>query len=242
MALCPAPDPKRRAPNTDGLIPLAAALPDWIPDMAETYLRHVDCGIPLRRIAQAKGVHASTVLRQVRKLELRRDDPLMDEALSHIAHVYFSVPTPQAKEASLMQSSNLKPAEDSQIKREARRILRRLCEKDAYLLVAPHLDMPAVFRDLPDGARRRIATVKRDVARAFVLQDWIEGSAVGTLTRYKITAVGRAALKRLLAKDAPDGGFQDQHRVYGERDVMEADNLKVFRCGPQHDVGGHDLA
>lgn len=229
MAPCPAPDPKTRAPIADGLMPLALPLPGWIPDLAETYLSHVNCGVPLRRIARAKGVHASTVLRQVRKLELRRDDPLMDEALSQIARVYFTLPTPQAKETLLMPSAKPTPAEDLQVKREARRILRRLCEKDAYLMVAPHLETAAVFRDLPDGVRRRIATVKRDVARAFVLQDWIEGLAVGALTRYQITSVGRAALKRLLAKDTPDGGFQDQHRVYRERDVMEADGSKITR-------------
>jgi len=219
--------PKPKVRTDDALLPLSTALPDWIPDLAITYLNHVSNGVPLRRIARDKGVHASTVMRQVRKLESRRDDPLMDEALDLLATVYFSAPTAPTKETAPMKTSP--SIDDPLIQREARRILRRLCEKDAYLLVAPELDMAAVFRDLPDGTRRRIATVKRVTARAFVLFDWIVGEAVGVLTRYSITPVGRAALKRLLDKDTPENCFQNQHREYAERDILDEASGKVSR-------------
>lgn len=220
---------KPLTPPPDALRPITTALPDWIPDLAVTYLNHVNNGVPLRRIAREKGVHASTVMRQVRRLELRRDDPLMDEALDQLARVYFSTNPTETKEMMPMQPAQNVSAQDPQIKREARRILRRLCEADAYLLVAPQLDLAAVFRDLPDGARRRIATVKRDVARSFVLLEWIIGAPVGVLTRYTITAVGRAALKRILAGEHTDTKFQDQHKVYAERDVMDDDGSKITR-------------
>jgi len=216
-------------PRQDALLPLTQQLPDWIPDLAVTYLNHVGHGVPLRKIARAKGIHASTVMRQVRKLELRRDDPLMDEALEQLTQIYISTQLTPTEEKLPMQSAPNLRADDPQIQREARRILRRLCEKDAYLLVAPQLELAAVFRDQSDGSRRRIATVKRDVARAFVLLDWITGEAVGVLMRYTITSVGRAALKRLLSKDTADAGFQDQHRDYAERDVLDDVTGKVAR-------------
>jgi hypothetical protein len=51
-------------------------LPSWVPDEARTYLVHTETGIPIRALARDAGVHASTVLRQVRSLEARREDVL----------------------------------------------------------------------------------------------------------------------------------------------------------------------
>ena len=48
------------------------------PEIRE-YIDHVEKGIPLRKIARRDGVHPSTVLRRVRKIEARRDDPLLDD-------------------------------------------------------------------------------------------------------------------------------------------------------------------
>lgn len=56
-------------------------IPDWLPDVAVTYLAHTSAGMPIRALARVKGCHASTVLRQVRRVEAWRDDPLVDEAL-----------------------------------------------------------------------------------------------------------------------------------------------------------------
>ena len=54
-----------------------------LPELRE-YLDHVEKGISLRRIAQRDGVHPSKVLRRVRKIEAKRDDPLLDDILTRI--------------------------------------------------------------------------------------------------------------------------------------------------------------
>ena len=59
-------------------------LPDWVPPAVRLYLRHTEHGRSLRQIAREEGVHASTVLRQVRRFENRRDDPLFDGALGRL--------------------------------------------------------------------------------------------------------------------------------------------------------------
>ena len=46
------------------------------------YLSHTEDGVSIRALARKVGLNASTVMRQVRRFEMRRDDPLMDEALS----------------------------------------------------------------------------------------------------------------------------------------------------------------
>ncbi len=56
-------------------------LPTWLPKSVRHYLDHTATGLPLRELARRNGVSASTVLRQVRNCETRRDDPLVDAAL-----------------------------------------------------------------------------------------------------------------------------------------------------------------
>lgn len=128
------------------------------------------------------------------------------------------------------------PAEPQQnrIEREARRILRRLCEKGAFLAVAPSMEKAVVLREVAPGKQNRIAVVDRDVAHAFALQDWISCEKAGKIACYAITAVGRAALKRLLTEERvgkePQAGFAEgqtpfaaQHRFFAERSVMAED-------------------
>ena len=59
-------------------------LPDWVPPAAQHYLLHTEFGLSIRAVARSSGCHASTVLRQVRKFENRRDDLLIDEALQRL--------------------------------------------------------------------------------------------------------------------------------------------------------------
>jgi len=56
-------------------------LPGWVPDAARHYVSHVEMGQPIRALARSAECHASTILRQIRRLETRRDDPLVDDAL-----------------------------------------------------------------------------------------------------------------------------------------------------------------
>jgi hypothetical protein len=81
-------------------------LPDWIPDNALSYLAHTAGGLPLRAVARARGCHASTVMRHVRRVEAWREDPLIDEALEHIArtHSSESVRVAASRELSPMPS------------------------------------------------------------------------------------------------------------------------------------------
>lgn len=116
---------------------------------------------------------------------------------------------------------------DLRANREARRILRRLCEKNAFLVVAPDMEKAAVFREAVPGSHHRIAVVDRTIARVFALREWIACEQNGRVARYVITQVGRSALKRLLEEDrAKKGGptmvaspFQEQHRESEDREM-----------------------
>lgn len=197
------------------LEPLTRAFPDWIPEIAETYLSHTALGVPLQQIARDKGVHASTVLRQVRKCEERREDPLVDQALEAVARGFLPSNSEHINMANT-PSSNL----------EAKRILRHLSETGTFLLSSKQMPKAAVFKEEKGMDPRKVATVETHIAHRFALQDWVSGRQIGSVGRYTITSVGRAALRRMLAEE---NGFLEQHQEFAERDVSVSDSGNVKR-------------
>ncbi|WP_068304030.1 DUF6456 domain-containing protein [Pararhodobacter sp. CCB-MM2] len=170
-------------------------LPDWVPSAVRLYLTHTEGGRSLRDIAREEGVHASTVLRQVRRFENRRDDPLVDGALGRLRQ---SDTTPEAANA---KGSPMPQGEDA-LDAEARRLLPRLAEAGALLVVAPDMARAVVLREGPSGTSR-LAVLDRPVAEAFALREWIACQQSGRVLRYEITGAGRATLRRLLGEAEP---------------------------------------
>lgn len=207
------------------------SLPAWLPDAVRLYLDHTEQGVSLRQLARREGCHASTVMRQVRRYESRRDDPLVDEALCALGRVQDLTPcNPSRKDAQTMtapiRTASL-PVDEATVLREGRRILGRLAEADTVLAIAPDMEKAAVLRSFPDGRTLRLAVIDRAVAQAFALQDWISCPKPGRVSTYLITQTGRAALKRMAAPTAGPGmaeaqaGFANQHRDWAERDVAD---------------------
>ena len=119
-------------------------LPEWLPAAVRLYLDHTEEGLSFRAIARRDGLHASTVLRQVRRYEGRRDDPLLDEALQVLARgPVFPASEPARKDQTPMSAPirhlNLIP-DEATILREGRRILRRLAEPGSVLAIAPDME------------------------------------------------------------------------------------------------------
>ncbi len=119
--------------------------------------------------------------------------------------------------------------DEQALTREGMRVLRRLAEPSAVMAIAPDLEKAVVIRELPDGKSLRTAVLERSVAHAFALKDWVACRKPGRVSTYEITPAGRAALKRMVDEEdrrrqgmaeaaAP---FGDQHRVWGEREVMD---------------------
>ena len=126
------------------------------------------------------------------------------------------------------------------INREARRILRRLCETDALLVLASDMEKAVVLRPGPGGEQTRTAVVDRAVAIAFALRDWVQPVELGRIAKYRVTTAGKSALKRLIEEDrqrrmaegrAPafaegQTPFQAQHRDWGERAIADDTGTK----------------
>lgn len=215
-------------------------LPEWVPPSARAYVAHAVEGRPLRDVANANGCAASTVMRQIRKMEQRRDDPLVDDAMERLARA--TIPRNDQTDPEGAPHMSALPAHDALIdddtlNREAKRVLRRLCEGDAFLAVGQGMPQAVVLRDTGD-APTRTATLSKGVAQAFVLKDWVSCFKAGKITRYRITEAGRAALKRLLSETLSarqeargmaeaSSPFLTQHMDVGERVDPTGETLRV---------------
>lgn len=191
-----------------------------IPDDARLYLRHVEEGVSIRALAREAGCHASTIMRRIRRFEARRDDPLVDGALS-------------AGQARRQQKSD---------ERQILRVLRRLAEPGSVLATADGMDKAIVTRgDI------RTAVLDRHLAEDLALRGWVAQEAgQGRIQRYVLVPAGRAALRQMLKsprqRDAipgpddfsaaspvsqPDHG--DQHRIWDERVIEDPEDGRKRR-------------
>ena len=222
--------PARQYPDTHKLpsnLSAQLTLPAWIPDAVRLYLDHTETGLSLRAIARRDGRHASTVLRQVRRYEGRRDDPLLDEALVALVRRQGNAPLdprcePSRKDAPMSAPiRNQNPTLDEvTLQREGRRILRRLAEPGSVLAIAPDMEKAVVMREFPDGRTARTGVVDRAFAQAFALKDWISIRKAGRVTSYELSPTGRLALKRMVEKEEAErmglleapSSFAGQHR------------------------------
>lgn len=218
-------------------------VPGWVPAAALHYLDHTEAGMSIRAVARREGCAASTILRQIQRFERRRDDPLIDEALSRLgacrtAEEGEAMQGPAAKHSRDARIAAV-PCDEETVMKEARRILRRLAESGAVLAVAPQMEKAAVLRELPDGRSTRTAVVDRAVAEAFALKDWLALRRSGKVATYTLSKAGRTALKRLLEEprrrvDA-DGfaeaqqPFAEQHRTWGTKTVEEDGKRRRLR-------------
>lgn len=171
-------------------------LPSWVPQAARYYIAHTEAGCPIRALARDADVHASTILRQVRRFETRRDDPLVDGALRHLARS-IAANTPGMKEDEMTNAlpKEVADLDDDRLTREGARALQELAVPRTLLAVADGMEMAVIVRDLGDGESQRVASVPREVAQALALRELIACDAPDArISRYRITASGRAEL------------------------------------------------
>lgn len=158
-----------------------AGVDPLLPEAARRYLAHTAEGRPIRDIAREAGCHASTVLRQVRKLESLRDDPLIDRMLGG------SGTAPDDMTTNLAQLDAATVA------------LRQLCEPRAMLLYSKDLPQPAIIKTVGEGETLVLGTINVDLAAALVLRNWIAQVGGTSVKRYRATAEGRSSLPGLVA-------------------------------------------
>ena len=202
---------------------------------AAIYLAHTGEGKSLRSLAAATGTHPSTMMRVVRRVEARRDDPLVDDLISGLERDAEAAPAndgPIAAPVAVPPGGQPPGVPRDELERDARRYLRRLSEPGSFLIVVPDARKAGIFCKANEF-RKPIAMVPVKVAAEFLREGWIKvWQRSDASVRYRITEDGRSFLKRLLAEDQlkrqPATGFAEaaspflaQHQIAGTREVMD---------------------
>lgn len=218
--------------------------PEWVPKEVTRYLAHVESGRSIRSLAREAGCHASTIPRQVRRYETRRDDLLVDLALKRLGCVHRAGPLFDTSRGNDMLMTTVSKTNDhsaakalpndAELKRTAPRILRRLNEQGACLAIAQDMELAVVVRDSADGQTLKTAKLDRKLAEAMALKDWITLASDGRIARYKINASGRMALKRFLAEEEAarvgmgqnSDPFSEQQRDWAKRNTGADTNAR----------------
>ncbi|WP_298906319.1 DUF6456 domain-containing protein [uncultured Aliiroseovarius sp.] len=166
---------------------------NWLPNEVHTYLKHTEEGESIRAIARGMGVHASTVLRQVRKTEARRDDPLVDSLLTRLGD--------ELRDGSEQKAPySFDAAANDPMTPHLTRVLRALLAPNTSLVVGEGVETAVVLKTNPDGDPAAVAKAPIKVVELMALLEWITGDVKGRVVRYQITQAGRQALNRLLAQ------------------------------------------
>ena len=113
----------------DDRVNMLEEMPDWVPEPVLRYLLHTEAGISIRSLARSAGCHASTVLRQVRQFENRREDLLIDQALHDLGISHFQMQKSDIKRDGVSMTAairNQSTKAKSGLECEAPRVLRRL--------------------------------------------------------------------------------------------------------------------
>ena len=194
---------------------LVSPLPNWVPEEVCRYLDHTEAGQSIRQLARSADCHPSTVLRQVRRIETRRDDPLIDGALQSLAIRHYGVPERSGPHCDPFEGSGTR---ESEFEKDLTRILRGLCHSGAVLAVANGMEKAVIVRET-DVETARKTVVDRHFAEALALRDWISCACPGRLSRYHITMSGRSALSAMMAAvenraQATEDGFSEPQNPF----------------------------
>ncbi|MEJ1998730.1 MAG: DUF6456 domain-containing protein [Maritimibacter sp.] len=177
------------------------ALPGWVPDTVRTYLAHTEGGVPLRALARDTGLHPSTMLRQVQRIEMLREDPLVDAAITRIGQIWQAM----TGRGSAMSAGQDRSAmictqyDEEQISQDTFLALKALNEPDCLMVIADGVDEAVVVHNAGGDRPVRRAVVHRSTAESLALREYVTGRQTGRLTRYIITPAGRVELNRLMA-------------------------------------------
>ncbi|WP_375282031.1 DUF6456 domain-containing protein [Pseudooctadecabacter sp.] len=192
------------------------AVPSWVPVDVRNYVFHTEMGQPIRALARSQSCHASTIMRQIRKVETRRDDPLVDRAIKALGDDNAADTLPDTLE--MMQA------------------LRRLAAPNAMLAIAIGMDQGVILRDSASGDPDHGSKLPSTTAMTLALRGWIScGNTIGRVLRYRITPAGRVALRELTAEtenqaramaEAPEA-FEHAPKGVGGWDVTQMTRMPV---------------
>lgn len=155
-------------------------VPEWVPVDVQNYVFHTEMGQPIRGLARAQACHASTIMRQIRRIETLRDDPLVDRAIQEIV----------SENETIEGTSDL----------DAIQALRRLVMPDTLLAVSLDMEQGVIVQAGESDGSDHATGLPFGTLLRLAIRGWIATQdPSGRVLRYRITPAGRTALRTLVA-------------------------------------------
>ena len=158
----------------------------WLPIAARHYHLHKEQGTPIRTIARNLGCHASTVSRQVKRIERMQNDPAVKATLNKLRQV-------QSLQSSQVPNKPKPETEES-------RIVRLLQAKGAVLVLAENMQKALIVTDEETQSAIPIGSVSAEVGQALAMQGVLKCVSKGRLSRFILAS---KTVKDIGHKDLP---------------------------------------
>ena len=140
----------------------------WLPIAAQHYFLHKEQGTPIRTIARKLGCHASTVSRQVKRIERMRDEPAVKATLEKLKQTQNNT--------GAFGAGTADP--------EEQRILKLMQTKGAVLVLAENMQKAIIVTETRSHSAVPIGTVLSEVAQAMAMRGVLQCISSGKLSRF----------------------------------------------------------
>ena len=146
----------------------------WLPVAAQHYHLHKEQGTPIRTIARNLGCHASTVSRQVKRIERMQNDPTVKATLNKLKQV-------QSLHGAKVRN---KPSPET----EESRIVRLLQGKGAVLVLAENMQKALIMVEGETQPITPIGNVSAEVAQGLAMQGVLKCVSKGKVSRFNLAS------------------------------------------------------
>ena len=142
----------------------------WLDKAAFHYDAHVQLGLSIRTLARQSAGHASTILRQIRRIEVLQGDPQVKAALAKLK---------SSRDEGADPASSCSP--DQSFNRD---VINHSKPKNAVLVMSENVEMAGLFLISSESEPQKLGLVPRAHAQSMIASGALHCVSAGRLSRY----------------------------------------------------------
>ena len=146
----------------------------WLDKAAFHYDAHVHLGLSIRALARQSAGHASTILRQIRRIEVLQGDPQVKAALAKLK---------SSRDEGADPASSCPP--DQSFNKD---VINHLKPKNAVLVMSENVEMAGIFLISSESEPQKLGLVPRAKAQSMIASGALHCVSAGRLSRYVLAS------------------------------------------------------
>ena len=146
----------------------------WLDKAAFHYDAHVHLGLSIRELARQSAGHASTILRQIRRIEALQSDPQVKAALAKL----------KSSRGEGAEPASSCPPDQSLNKN----VINLLEPKNAVLVMSENVEMAGIFLISSESEPQKLGLVSRAHAQSMIASGALHCVSADRLSRYVLAS------------------------------------------------------